>query len=92
MNSEDKTKETKRLQIELNYNKFEKLLPTLLLTHRGKFALMRNEEIIDFFDTVRDAYISGQKLFEDDLFSIQEVVETPVDLGFFSHALPQCKI
>jgi hypothetical protein len=36
--------------------------------------------------TVRDAYVTGQKLFNDKLFSIQEVVETPVDLGYFSYA------
>lgn len=50
---------------------------------------MRDGQIVEFFDTARDAYIAGQKVFEDDLlFSIQEVIETPVDLGFFSHALP----
>lgn len=78
-----------REQIEKNYKVFEGKLPNLLVSHRGKFALMKNGEIIEFFDTARDAYIAGQKLFEKDkLFSIQEVVEAPVDLGFFSYALP----
>jgi hypothetical protein len=48
---------------------------------------MRDGQIIEFFDTARDAYVTGQQLFkEDQLFSVQEVIETPVDLGFFSHA------
>ncbi len=79
-----------RQQVSINYKAFEQKLPELLLAYRGKFALMRNGEIVEFFDTVRDAYVAGQKLFEKDkMFSVQEVVETPIDLGFFSHALPQ---
>ncbi|HAS17388.1 MAG TPA: hypothetical protein DDX84_06220 [Nitrospiraceae bacterium] len=47
-------------------------------------------ENIEFFDTARDAYVAGQKIFQQDqLFYVQEVSETPVDLGFFSHAMSQ---
>lgn len=79
-----------RQQVEKNYKSFEQKLPNLLLTHRGQFALMREGEVIEFFDTARDAFVAGQRIFaEDRLFSIQEIVETPVDLGFFSHAMSQ---
>jgi hypothetical protein len=79
-----------RRQVEANYRAFQEKLPSISATHRGKFALMRDGQIIEFFDTVRDAYVAGQKLFQQDqLFSVQEVIETPVDLGFFSHAMPQ---
>lgn len=81
--------DTRQDQIDRNYRAFQQQFPSLLATQRGKFALMRDGEIIEFFDTARDAYITGQRLFaSDQLFSVQEVVETPVDLGFFSHALP----
>jgi hypothetical protein len=77
-------------QLEDNYKAFQAQLPSLLTTHPGKFALMRDGQIVEFFDTPRDAYVAGQKLFSTDhLFSVQEVVETPVDLGFFSYALPK---
>ena len=79
-----------RQQIETNYKAFEQKLPNLLPTYRGKFALMRDGEIVEFFDTVGDAYVAGKKIFETDkLFSIQEVVATPVNLGFFSYVLSQ---
>lgn len=79
----------RRKQIENNYEAFQLELPSLLTSHRGKFALMRDGKVVDFFDTARDAYVAGQRVFENDLlFSIQEVIDTPVDLGFFSHALP----
>ena len=77
-------------QVETNYRAFQEKLASLAAAHRGKFALMRDGQIIEFFDTARDAYVAGQKVFQQDrLFSIQEVIETPVDLGFFSHAMPQ---
>ena len=79
-----------REQVEGNYRAFAERLPSLLASHQGKFALMRDGEIVEFFDTARDAYVTGQKLFKvDQIFSVQEVVEAPVDLGFFSHAVSQ---
>ena len=75
-------------QVELNYKAFQEKLPTLSPSLQGKFALMRDGQIIEFFDTARDAYIAGQRIFQQDqLFSIQEVTNKPVDLGFFSYAL-----
>lgn len=76
-------------QIELNYEVFLRELPTLLPKHRGKFALMQNRELIAFFDTAHDAYAEGKRLFRDGCtFSVQEIIELPINLGFFSHVLP----
>ena len=75
-----RTKQT----IDENYAAFEKELPELMLRHPGRFALMRNAGIVDFFDTARDAVIAGEHLYEDDEFSIQEVTMTPVNLGRYS--------
>jgi hypothetical protein len=78
-----------RAQIEQNYEAFSKQLPVLILTNRGQFALMRDGDIVEFFDTARDAYVTGQRLFKQDhLFSVQEVSDLPADLGFFSHVQP----
>lgn len=74
-------------EVRQNYEVFVRQLPDLLKTHGGKFALMRHGSIIEFFDTARDAYFAGIKLYPDQVFSVQEVVEVPVDLGFFSHAV-----
>ena len=74
-------------EVKRNYDAFMQQLPQLLTTQRGKFALMRDEKIVEFFDTSADAYRAGQKLYPDLRFSIQQVIDGPVDLGFFSHAL-----
>jgi hypothetical protein len=75
-------------EVRRNYEAFMQELPELLVTQRDKFALMRDAKIVEFFDTSGDAYRAGQKLYPDQRFSIQQVIDSVVDLGFFSHALP----
>ena len=75
-------------QIDQNYAAFTALLPDLMKTSAGKWALLRNAEIEAIFDTARDARLAGGKLFADGLFFVQEVRERAVDLGWFSHAVP----
>ena len=41
-----------REQIERNYRAFQEQLSSLAAIQRGKFALMRDGQIIEFFETV----------------------------------------
>ncbi|NKB50022.1 MAG: hypothetical protein GKS02_11760 [Alphaproteobacteria bacterium] len=89
--SEDKAKQQamivqKERAIEQNYRAFKKLLPALIEQHPDKFALMRDEVPIAFYDTARDAYIAGLDKFADGLFSVQEITARKIHLGWFSHA------
>ncbi len=77
-----------REEVDRNYEAFRKRLPELLGTHRGKFALLHDAQIVEFFDTARDANAAGRQIFKGEPFSIQEVTDGQVDLGFFSHAVP----
>jgi len=70
-------------QVRLNYAAFVKLLPALLLSHPGEFALMRDGLVVDFFDTATDAVIAGRRLFTDKLFSVQQVTDEVIGLGSF---------
>lgn len=74
-------------EIDRNLEAFQKKLPDLLHDCRGKHALMRHAEIVDMYDTLRDAKLAGDKLFDDGLFSVQEITDKPINLGFFSHAV-----
>jgi len=65
-------------EIKANYAVFKKKLPDLLVFQRGKFALMRKTEIVQFLDSASDAYILGREKYPDGLFSIQEVTDIPV--------------
>ena len=81
------TREIIQNAVDKNYQAFRKLLPRLLETHRGQFALLRDEQIIDFFGTAQEAAAYAQSSFDDEMYSVQEVTDTAVDLGWFSHAV-----
>jgi hypothetical protein len=79
--------QSKREEIERNFEEFRKELPNLVAVREGQYALIRHGEIKDFFNTALDAQIAGNRQFDDQLFSIQCVKETAEDLGFFSYAI-----
>jgi hypothetical protein len=74
-------------EVRRNYEAFVERLPELLQTHPGKFALMHDGKIVEFYDTAPDAYKIGIKDYGEGNFSIQEVTDTVGDLGFFSYAV-----
>ena len=74
-------------EVDANYDFFQRHLRAHLDGHRGEYALIRNQQIVEFFEDVGDAYRAGLDRFSDTLFSIQEVTEEPIDLGFLSHVL-----
>jgi hypothetical protein len=74
-------------EVDANYEAFEVMLPKLMKEHAGKTVLLRSGNIEGLFADSAVALAAGRERFEDGLFSIQEVTDRPVDLGFFSHAL-----
>lgn len=73
-------------EIDQNLEFFMEKLPDLLKDHRNRYVLLNNKSIVGIYDTIRDAQTTGNKLFPDQLYSIQKVSEVAMDLGFFSHA------
>ncbi len=73
-------------EIDRNYDAFQRQLGRVLLAHDGEFALIKGGEIVGFYPRVRDASDEAGRRFADGIYSIQQVVEDPIDLGFFSHA------
>ena len=74
-------------EVDTNYEAFRHLLPELMLREANRWALMKNGECVDFYDTLRDAETAGRALYDDGLFSVQQVSNTVVDMGWFSHAV-----
>ena len=72
-------------RVDLNYDAFVRMLASLLPEHRDQYALMRDGEIIGFFEKPGLANRAGVERFPDDIFSIQEITDEPIDLGFWSH-------
>jgi hypothetical protein len=74
------------VEIDKNYAFFQSKLSQLLEHHRNRFALLRHQEIVGIYDTVRDAKMTGDKFFTDGVFSVQQIEGEPLSLGFYSHA------
>ncbi len=81
-----------RAELENNYKEFEKLQPTFPPQENGKFVLMRHGEKINVFDSAKDAVIFAEAQFKDGMYSVQQVNAKPVDLGYFSHAVPSSSV
>jgi len=81
--------ERQKQEVDRNYDIFMRQLADLLPEHRDQYALMREGEIVGFFDKPGDANVAGTERFEDGIYSIQAVTDEPIDLGFFSHVAIQ---
>ena len=75
-------------EVDRNYEAFMRMLPDLLMQHRGQHALMKDAKVLGFYSTPQDASSAAESFISDGLYSIQHVTDAPVDLGYFSHALP----
>jgi hypothetical protein len=75
-----------RHQVDINYDAFQRMLGSILESHRDQYALMRDREIVGYFDKPGSAYDAGKQRFSDGFFSIQEVTTEPLHLGFWSVA------
>lgn len=73
-------------EADRNFSAFQRLLPELLVSHPGKFALMHKGEVVDFYDSIADAARQGRSQFGE-TFSVQEVASKTESLGFYSYAV-----
>ena len=75
-------------EIERNYAAFLDMLGDLMHTNEGRYALLRERRLEGVFNTPGEAARVGFAKFGDHRYSIQLITDEPVDLGFYSHALP----
>lgn len=74
-----------KLEVAQNYDAFTRMLASILDEHRDQYALMRDRQIAGFYDSPRQALEAAAEQFPDGIFSLQEVTDEPIDLGFWSH-------
>lgn len=75
-------------EVDRNYEEFRKMLPNLLAAHRDKYVLMKDGKILGYYSTAEDAAVAAETFIPDGLYSIQEVTDSPINLGFFNYAVP----
>lgn len=80
------TRTAKERAIAENFEAFESMLPLLLQTHKGEFALLHDREVAGFFPSASAAQLAGKERFPSGSFSIQKIEGKAIDLGFYSYA------
>jgi hypothetical protein len=53
--------------------------------HAGEYALLRAKSLVEIFPKPFDALQAGINQFADGIFSVQKVIDRPLDLGFVSY-------
>lgn len=61
--------------VERNFSAFQDLLPTIIEAHEGQFALLRDADIVAYYNSYSDALDAGRSRYEDQAFSIQLVAD-----------------
>lgn len=80
------TSRTKRLEVTSNYEVFLSDISTLLPESRGKYVVYRHQHMVGIFDNFYNALTHCALKYEDQLYSIQEITDEPLDTGTFYHA------
>jgi hypothetical protein len=79
-------RKSQQIEAERNYDFFQRKLSEFLDQQEGRYALLRQCNIIGFFDAPGEADAAGYQKFPDGIFSIQQVICEPVHLGLYSNA------
>ena len=61
---------TREQIIDENYAAFAVALPSILIKHAGKVALLHNREIVGYFDDPSEAIVTGRQKFPARDFSL----------------------
>ncbi|MCY4262553.1 MAG: hypothetical protein OXC97_04465 [Candidatus Dadabacteria bacterium] len=73
----------KLAEIRENFEAFETFLPSIKQKYIGEFAVLREKQIVDYFDSMEDAVKYADTKYENGVYSIQQVDNRIVDLGYF---------
>lgn len=89
--SPEEKKVRQQAEVDANFEYFQKFMESKDVNPRryGTFALIKAQDIKGFFSTWSDAKLAGRLLYgdKDEPYSIQEVTDRVVDLGYHSRAV-----
>ncbi|MEM9423268.1 MAG: DUF5678 domain-containing protein [Spirochaetota bacterium] len=73
-------------EIDLNYEFFQKNLEAIMSEYKNKYVLIKNQEFIEYFNDLKSAEERAKELYDDGIYSIQQVDSSVIDLGIYSYA------
>ena len=72
-------------EVRRNHEAFLEMLPKLVKTHPGQYALLYHGQLVEIFPTGREARWEGKRRYQCNDYSIQSITDKSIDLGWFSH-------
>lgn len=80
---------SEKSSLEIDRQAFKAILPDLLKTHAGKYALVRDQKLEGVFDSIDSAYAEGLRRFGLRPFFVGHIVavEKPEQLPALTHGL-----
>lgn len=81
------TLENAKTEVSANFEYFKSKLPELTRTHPKKFVLLHHKQIISFFESENDAFNIGMRDYGEGCFSIQQVTDSRIELGYQSYVI-----
>lgn len=82
------TKEQKQKEVDENFKYFEEHLLEIQRRSDGNpYVLLHDKKVISYHKSFAAAVQEGRRLYQDHLYSVQEVANTIADLGFQGYAL-----
>jgi hypothetical protein len=73
-------------EVDSNYDAFVAQLPNILDRRRGQYALLHQQQIVEYYDGALEAASEGYRRFGEGAYSVQEVTDESDNLGFYSYA------
>lgn len=77
--------EAREAVLRQNFDYFQSVVSGHMALHAGEYALLRFKSVVGFFEKPLEAVQAGRSQFDDDLFSVQRVIDRPLDLGFIAY-------
>ena len=77
--------DTRETVIRQNFEYFQSVVGDLMERHAGEYALLHAKAVVDVFTKPIQALEAGYARFSDGQFSVQKVIDRPLDLGFISY-------
>ena len=74
-------------EVSANFEYFKSRLPELKQTHPKKFALLHHKKIVSFFESENDAFNIGMRDHGEGNFSVQQVMDSHIELGYQSYVI-----
>ncbi len=79
--------EKAKKEVRENYDFFKTQISQLKDGYLNKFALLHHKEITNFFTSEDDAIEIGIEKYGEGKFSVQQVNDSNIELGYQSHVI-----